>query len=267
VTVTASGGTSAQTAADQFTYQAPPPAPDVTGISPTSGPAAGGTVVTVSGSNLSGGAVAFGTLPATQASCAASTCTATSPAGSGTVDVTVTTSAGTSPTGTVDQFTYQAPPPPPPGNLVPNPGFESSGVPQDYWGGKLARSSAVVHSGGFALAQTASASSGGWDLDADGQWYAPIAAGKSYTASVWVYVTRAVKVRFYIDLLGSGGHYLDTVGGGSAVTLSAGSWTRLSNSAVRATGSGDVWAVVEPNFSAATSGTVMYWDDMGLTAN
>ena len=38
-----------------------PPAPVVTGISPASGPAAGGTAVTVSGSNLSGGSVSFGT--------------------------------------------------------------------------------------------------------------------------------------------------------------------------------------------------------------
>jgi hypothetical protein len=94
------------------------PAPSVTSISPTSGPTSGGTTVTISGSNLTGGSVSFGANPATGVSCSASSCTATSPAGSGTVDVTVTTSAGTSATSASDQFTYtsssSSPPPPPP---------------------------------------------------------------------------------------------------------------------------------------------------------
>jgi hypothetical protein len=180
----------------------------------------------------------------------------------------VTTTAGPSATSTADQYTYTTPPPPPPpSNLIPNSGFESPGLPQDYWGGKVARRSALVHSGGYALAQTASSTSGGWDLDADAQWYAPISASKTYTASIWVYATKPVKIRFYIDLLGSGGRYLDTVGVATAVTLTAGSWTHLTNTSVKATSSSDVSAVMEPNFSAATSGTVMYWDDMTLTAN
>ncbi|MCY0656333.1 IPT/TIG domain-containing protein, partial [Klebsiella pneumoniae] len=44
VTVTTVGGTSATSAADQFTYV---PAPTVTSISPTSGPTSGGTTVTI----------------------------------------------------------------------------------------------------------------------------------------------------------------------------------------------------------------------------
>ena len=92
----------------------PPTAPTVSGITPTSGPAAGGTTVTVTGSNLTGGSVSFGTAAATGVSCTASSCTATSPAGSGTVNVTVTTAGGTSSTSAADQFTYQAAPPPAP---------------------------------------------------------------------------------------------------------------------------------------------------------
>ena len=42
VTVTTPGGTSATSPADQFTYM-PRPSPTVTGLSPTSGPTAGGT--------------------------------------------------------------------------------------------------------------------------------------------------------------------------------------------------------------------------------
>ena len=63
VTVTTPGGTSATSPADQFTYVA---APTVTGLSPTSGPAAGGTLVTITGTGFTGAtAVDFGTTPAT----------------------------------------------------------------------------------------------------------------------------------------------------------------------------------------------------------
>src|SRR5450631_3805837 len=51
VTVTTPGGASATSSADKFTYVA---APTVTGVIPTRGPTAGGTSVTVSGTNLSG---------------------------------------------------------------------------------------------------------------------------------------------------------------------------------------------------------------------
>jgi hypothetical protein len=89
----------------------PPPPPAVTGVSPARGPAAGGTPVTVSGSNLAGGTVKFGSKAATGVSCSASSCTAKSPAGTGTVDVRVTTGAGTSATSPADRFTYVKPPP------------------------------------------------------------------------------------------------------------------------------------------------------------
>ena len=104
-TVTTSGGTSATTAADQFTYLAPP---TVTSISPTQGPTGGGTVVTVTGRNFASGAtVSFGGVAATGVTVASATSlTATSPAGTGTVNTTVTTSGGTSATSTADQFTY-----------------------------------------------------------------------------------------------------------------------------------------------------------------
>ncbi len=85
----------------------PPPVPVVSGITPASGPATGGTVVTIGGSSLSGGTVAFGAMAAASVSSGPASCTATSPAGTGTVDVTVTTAGGTSATSPADQFTYQ----------------------------------------------------------------------------------------------------------------------------------------------------------------
>ena len=73
-------------------------APTVTGLSPTSGPAAGGTLVTITGTSFTGAtAVDFGTTAATNVTVVNdTTITADSPAGTGTVDVTVTTPAGTS---------------------------------------------------------------------------------------------------------------------------------------------------------------------------
>ena len=57
--------TSATSASDQFTYVAAA-APTVTGLSPTSGSTAGGTLVTITGTSFTGAtAVDFGTTPAT----------------------------------------------------------------------------------------------------------------------------------------------------------------------------------------------------------
>ena len=107
VTVTTPGGKSATSSADQFTYIV---APAVTGVSPTSGPGAGGTLVTITGSGLTGATVVdFGTTAATNVTVVSNTeITADSPAGTGTVDVTVTTLGGTSATSPADQFTYVA---------------------------------------------------------------------------------------------------------------------------------------------------------------
>jgi hypothetical protein len=91
-----------------FTITVVLPAPVVSSISPTSGPSAGGTSITISGTGFTGATgVKFGSTAATGYTVDSDTSiTATSPAGSGTVDVTVTTSGGTSATGSGDQFTY-----------------------------------------------------------------------------------------------------------------------------------------------------------------
>jgi hypothetical protein len=85
--------------------------PRLASLAPSSGPAAGGTAVTLTGSifpvtgqQLGAASVRFGTTPATGVSCSLNdTCTATAPAGSGTVQVTVTTPGGTS---NAVSFTY-----------------------------------------------------------------------------------------------------------------------------------------------------------------
>jgi len=119
VVVTASGGASDTSPADQFTY-IPPPA--VTGISPNSGPAAGSTSVTITGTHFSGAtAVTFGPNAASSVKPGSDTqIVAVSPAGVGSVDVVVTTPSGPSTTSPADRFTYgRVPPPPPPPGIAP----------------------------------------------------------------------------------------------------------------------------------------------------
>ena len=102
VTVTAPGGTTATSAASKYSYGAP----TVTGLTPTSGPAIGGTSVTITGTGFTGvSAVKFGAKAATSFVVNSPTSiTAISPtAVVGTVDVTVTTAAGTSATGSTEQ--------------------------------------------------------------------------------------------------------------------------------------------------------------------
>jgi subtilisin family serine protease len=114
VTVFTPGGPSAPVPGDRFNYVVPPPPPPaVTGVSPSSGPQAGGTSVTITGSNLGGAtAVDFGSKGAAIIDDSPTSITATAPPGSGTVDVTVTTPAGSSAVAPADRFTYSSEPPP-----------------------------------------------------------------------------------------------------------------------------------------------------------
>src|SRR5207253_5348525 len=87
------------------------PMPVVTGITPTRGPAVGGTTVTITGTGFTGvTSVGFGSTDVNVQSGATDTeLVVVSPGGTGTVDLTVTTPAGTSATSSNDQFTYVAP--------------------------------------------------------------------------------------------------------------------------------------------------------------
>ncbi|MFC5345246.1 IPT/TIG domain-containing protein [Brevundimonas staleyi] len=112
VTVTTAGGTSAAVSGG-FTYVAPTPAPTLSAISPAMGSTAGGTTVTLTGTNFVAGStsVTLGetTVPASSVTVAAPTSLSfvTPARAAGTVAVTVTTAGGTS--GAVPGgFTYQA---------------------------------------------------------------------------------------------------------------------------------------------------------------
>lgn len=109
-------GLSVTSSADQFTYASAMP-PAITGISPSSGSPAGGTIVTITGTNLGGASsVDVGGSAGSILSNQATQTVIATPAGAvGTVDITVTTAAGTSPTSSADQFTYKSAPVIPPG--------------------------------------------------------------------------------------------------------------------------------------------------------
>jgi len=82
---------------------------EVTGVSPASGPGAGGTKVTITGSGLAGAtAIYFGSAAASEFEVrSASEIVAVVPRGSGTVAVTVITPAGPSHSGAPDRYTYE----------------------------------------------------------------------------------------------------------------------------------------------------------------
>ncbi len=109
VRVTSTGGTTAITSADQYTYTWSA-TPIVSSISPAAGPIAGGTTVTITGKDIAGAsAVSFGSTAATSVTTATSTTlTAVAPAGAaGPVDVTVTTPGGTTAvTPSADTYSY-----------------------------------------------------------------------------------------------------------------------------------------------------------------
>jgi hypothetical protein len=107
VTAENAGGTSATGSFDRFSYVPKGPRPQVSGVAPSSGPAAGGTSVIVTGSGFVGvTAVEFGASPAGgYATESATSLSATSPPlSAGSWHVTVTTPNGTSAISTSDRF-------------------------------------------------------------------------------------------------------------------------------------------------------------------
>lgn len=134
--------TSVISSADQFTYTA---VPTVTEISPSSGPLAGSTSVTITGTGFtSSSTVAFGGSAGTSVSVISSTSlTAVSPSGSaGTVHITVTTAGGASAASSADQFIYTSSP------LIdtvsPSSGLNAGGTSVTITGGNFTGVTAVT---------------------------------------------------------------------------------------------------------------------------
>ena len=109
ITVATPNGTSGTSTADQFTFV---PAPAITSLTPAFGTTAGGTVVTLTGTNLgSATQILFNGVAGTAISSTATSATVTAPAhAAGQVDITLTTVGGTSPLVAADHYTFIAPP-------------------------------------------------------------------------------------------------------------------------------------------------------------
>jgi len=171
VVVTTPAGNSATSSADHFAYKA---GPTVTAVLPTSGAAAGGDTVTITGTGFTGAtAVAFGATAATSFTVNSDTSiTAKDPAGTGTVDITVTTPFGTSAKSSADQFTYVTPASPPTVTGVsPSSGSTSGGTTVTVTGTNFTGATAVnfgstpgtsvsVDTSGTVITVTAPAGSG-----------------------------------------------------------------------------------------------------------
>jgi len=139
VTVTTPAGMSPTSAADRYSYQA---APTVAKLSAKSGPAAGGTIVTITGTEFTGASkVGFGQTSAVEFTVNSPTSiTAVAPAAAaGTVDVNVTNVAGTSASSSRDHFKYV----PAVEGVTPNAGSTHGGE------------SVTVTGNGFAFGSTA----------------------------------------------------------------------------------------------------------------
>ena len=151
VVVTNPNGQSA-TLASGFTYAGAATPPTLTAVSPTSGPTAGGTPVTLTGQNfVSGATVAFGGVAATSVAVVSATqITAQTPAhAQGSVSVVVTNPNGQSAT-LASGFTYTAAATPPTLTAVsPTIGPTAGGTPVTLTGQNFA-SGATVAFGGVA---------------------------------------------------------------------------------------------------------------------
>ncbi len=120
--------------------------PVVTGVSPSTGPAPGGTTVTITGTGFTDGTVVdFGMMQATGVTVVNSTTiTVPSPGGTGMVDVTVVTPAGVSVMSSADQFSYvTATGPPAVTGVSPATGPTTGGTTVTITGNNLAGVSAV----------------------------------------------------------------------------------------------------------------------------
>ena len=111
ITITTPAGTSPLASADKFTFIATGSTPSVTGLSPNSGPTAGGTVITITGSSFTGAtSVMFGSTAATTFTIQGDgQILGDRPRGTaGAVDVTVQSKGGSSAIVAADKFTYSS---------------------------------------------------------------------------------------------------------------------------------------------------------------
>jgi alpha-tubulin suppressor-like RCC1 family protein len=227
VTVTTPVATSATSSADQYTYL---PVPAVSGVSPSSGPAAGGTAVTIAGSGFTqASAVHFGAAEATSFNVESDgSIRAVTPEGTGTVDVTVTTPGGTSPPQAGDLFVYR--PVPSVTSVAPTSGPAGGGTTVTIAGSGFTAASAVH----FGSAEATS-----FTVESDGSITAVSPAGTG-TVDITVTTPGGTSAKSAADLY----KYRPTVTG-----LSPSSGPEAGGTTVTITGSGFVVGTTGTNFA------------------
>ena len=144
VSVTTPGGVA--TDATAFTFTAVTPTPTISSLTPTSGPATGGTSVTITGTNLTGAtAVMFGTTTAASytVSSATSVKAVTKAHAAGKVSVSVTTPGGVATDATAFTFTAVTPTPTI-SSLTPTSGPATGGTSVTITGTNLTGATAVM---------------------------------------------------------------------------------------------------------------------------
>ena len=143
----APGGTSPAVPADLFTFFT---TPNITGLDPSSGPTAGGTVVTVFGSGFSGvTSVTFGGTLVSPSNVSNGSLTVVAPAHAiGVVDIRVATPAGTSPNTSADNYTYANGPVVT--SVSPSSGLTAGGTTVTISGSGFAGATSVTFGGSFA---------------------------------------------------------------------------------------------------------------------
>ena len=134
-------------------------------------------------------------------------------------------------------------------NLVPNPGFESAGVPSERSGGSLGRSTARARSGAYGLAQAATSTQGRLGSRRGRLLAGADARARDLPRGDLGGASKAATVMLSVDLLDRDRGYLRSVEG-SSTKLTANVWTRLSVSFPAK--SSQAYAAIAPSFSGAT---------------
>jgi hypothetical protein len=266
VTVTTPVGTSPTVNADHFTYLAPS-MPSINAISPSRGPAAGGTLASLYGSGFSGATgVQFGTVAASFTVYDDGDLTATAPAGTAgsSVDVRVTTPAGTSSIVVQDRYTYLSPGTPEVDAVTPNRGPAAGGTSVTIIGSGLFPATAVNF--GATAATTYSASPDGTTVTAT----SPAATAGT---TVHIVVTTAAGSsavgatdRFTYVSASSSGPTINALDpnhgsqyGGTALTIHGSGFTTTGMTVMFGTTSTTYFSVYDPNtiyVYSAPAGTV-----------
>ena len=181
------GGQSATSAADQFTYLA---VPQVSGLTPASGPLQGGTAVHVRGAGFEQSTqVSFGGQQAVFTTFVSSEeLVAVAPGGTGTVDVTATSAGGTSATGSADRFTFE---PPTLSAISPSSGRAAGGTVVTLTGSGFAGASAVKF--GSSAAQS-------FEVQSDSSITAVAPAKKPGSAPITVTVGGVTSLKVKLDV-------------------------------------------------------------------